>query len=300
MNAHKIASLVGMVTMGTTAAIELSMPLAFTQAGQPSGGTRATQPRNTQPNQQQPGQQPGVARPGTIQPRTSPTSPATPASPAQPVNPNVDPNQPGNQGTPVQPGVQPGMQPGVQPGGDGQIDTVANALRPRLFALDNSTLNNQLVLTGQRLANFEAQLQQLHQQLLQQLGQARQLNGERKVDALAQVVQGMLQEQRTLLQYLAELRVSLTGELDDRGLDGTGDGINNGVNTGNNPGVNRAPDGTLVPEAPRLNPGRPTTNPATTPRPAGGSGAGSGTNIPNPPRQNPGAPTTNPTTTPRP
>jgi predicted nucleic acid-binding Zn-ribbon protein len=85
------------------------------------------------------------------------------------------------------------------------------SLRGRLFALQGQDMEAQLTQIATQLGRFEGQLGDSNQRLLTQLGQARQLTGERRVEALAQVMQGMLQEQQTLMQYLMDLRGSITG-----------------------------------------------------------------------------------------
>ena len=302
MNAHKLASLAGMTTMAAAAMVNVSIPAVFAQAGQPAAGSgasgggqatgtpRANQPtRSNQPNRaNQPNRtnQPGAADQGG----TPVNNPGTGSA--------QDPNSAGSQGLPNQTGTT-AVQPGTA-NGSGVVSTP----RQRLFALDNSSLNGALADTSQRLANFETQLTDMNQKLLTQLGQARQLSGQRREDALAEVMQQMLIQQRTLLQFVSELRVSLTGDpTQDNGFDANGNPIGDGGVTGNGNGngtVNN-PNGTNNPNANpnnpnanpnnpnnpanpgRINPGRPTTNPNRQPaQPT------------NPTPQNPGTPTTNP------
>jgi hypothetical protein len=307
MNAHKIASLAGMATMAASAMVHLSIPAVFVQAGQGAGqaggGRGSGSGQGSQGGQGAGGAQPSTPQTSPIQPRTDQPAPRTgqPIAPrtGQPATP-----RPGQTGVPGQPGTgtaqdpnAPGNQGLPGRGTTGQGTGAVSTPRQRLFALDNNSLNNQLMQSGQRLANFETQLNTMNQQLLTQLGQARQLSGPRREEALAEVVQQMLIQQRTMLQFLGEMRVSLTGDLQDNGLDqngnplnpdaATGTGNGNGVANPANPGIANPgaanPNGAQNNPPARLNPGRPTTNPSRLPaQPT------------RPTPQNPSEPTTNP------
>lgn len=249
-------------------------PAQSPRPSQPAGGTPSQAPRpSAQPNR------PVLPPPDRDQPG-QPNQPAQPAQPNQPGQPDATPANP-NQNTPDR----------VNPGTTGRVlpSTGARALRQRFFQLENQDNLAQLNDFGQRLARFEQQLQQRNQLLLRQLGQARQLPADRQLAELADVMQGILQDQATMMQIVSDLRASMTGDL-------TGD-LDDEGNPLNSPQTD--PSGRTNPPD-RLNPGVPTTNPREPRQP--GQIQPPQPNPNNPPapapRQNPGSPTANPSTPP--
>lgn len=127
-------------------------------------------------------------------------------TPPRPTTPGQ--TQPGQSPTTPQPGQRPGM---TQPGGQ---NTVADE---RLFALEGAAAERQIQQLGQKLSQMEQQMMRNHQQLSQQLTQAQQLQGDQKVNAIAGVLEDIVNEHEQLHTYLVEIRTSLTGEVDSPG-----------------------------------------------------------------------------------
>jgi hypothetical protein len=138
-----------------------------------------------------------------------------------PSNPNQVPRQ--NPGTPT-------TNPGQQPGTPGQQPTTNPSSNPnrvlpspgindrelmhrRLFALENPGSETRLNEVGQKLERAETQLNEANERLLTQLGQARQLTGDRRADAMSEVMQEMLQQQVAMQKYLKDLRMAVTGDV---------------------------------------------------------------------------------------
>lgn len=127
----------------------------------------------------------------------------------QPGQPGTRPNQPGS---PSQPGItRPGQPTTTQPGIRGTME-----LRDEdksLFELREESAQRTLEELGRKLARVEEQLKESQQQLVNQLNQARLLNGEQKVDALAEVVQGLATQHMQINDYLSDLRTAITGKV---------------------------------------------------------------------------------------
>lgn len=219
------------------------------------------QTRSEPPRPNPPG---NPSTPNPTQP-TNPNQPNQPQNPNQPNNPNQprpnDPNQPNNPEQPNQP-IDPNRPGQIDPNrpGTGEEQTLLNR-RQRLFRLQDDQAIGQLNEFGQRLVRFETRMRENNEQMLRRLGQARQLQGDRRFDAMAVLLQDMLQEQALLNQYLADLRMSITGDLGD-------------PNDPNNPLFNPSLDPTRV-----QSPDRPGTNPA----PRGPGETPMNPNNPNPP-----------------
>jgi hypothetical protein len=120
-----------------------------------------------------------------------------------------------------QPGhTQPGQtQPGrdwerpVQPGAAAQPKDRLGISTQSMFQLRDQSDENKLKDIARELARIETELENSNQRLVRQLGQVRLLDGDRKVDALAEVVQGMLQDHMQLHTYLNDLREAVTGRV---------------------------------------------------------------------------------------
>lgn len=251
-------------------------------AGTAMGQTPSAAPRPAQPSSPAPAAQPTPSQPTTTNPTTTqPTNPAT----TPPTNPATTQPGTGTNGTTT---TQPGQTTTTQQG----VNATLNQRQRRLFQLENQQSVGQLNDFGQRVVRIEANLQASNQRLLRMLGQARQLQGDRRFDAFGEVLQGILQEQANMSQYLVDLRTALTGDLANAS-DAAGSSSATGQNGTN---TTTAPDPNQVP---RLNPGSPTTNPKTTNPPADVPIQPNSTPAPSTtPRQNPGSPTTNPSTAP--
>jgi len=132
--------------------------------------------------------------------------------------------QPG-QAQPERPG-QP--RPGTaQPGRGADALIQGGAAQPEttptlaLFALRDPGTEQRLTELRTELERIEKQMRESNARLVRQLGQVRLLDGERKVDALVDVVQAMLEEHVEMEGYLTRVRESLTG----RGTPGSAFGI---------------------------------------------------------------------------
>ncbi|MEX2219744.1 MAG: hypothetical protein WD749_13405 [Phycisphaerales bacterium] len=206
MEAYKLASLAGSVTMAVFGGLQYSAPVLVQTQQQPRRPVQEQPGRSQQPPPQRPqnpeGQQPNRQNPN------------------QQVPPVQNPNERNpRQQTPQQP-VQNPQQPAEDVNGDGVID--ANDARgpSGFFSLQNEQMRGQFTQASQQLARLEQQLVENNQRLLRQLGQARLLSGERKADALAEVMQGVLQAETAQMQYLRALREAITGQI-NLGDDGT-------------------------------------------------------------------------------
>lgn len=191
---------------------------------QPTIPGRPQEPVPAQPSQPGQPQQPAPEQPNIPgQPQQPvPAQPGTPGQPQQPL-----PAQPGTPGQPQAP--LPGQPGVVRPNG-------TRLENRRLFKLDADNLEGRLNETSARLVRLERQIAQTNQELLRRLGEARQLTGERKLDGIAEVLQGVLQEQARFQDHISQIRTAMMGE---------------------------APEDALAPGAPR--PGETTQNPARRP-----------------------------------
>jgi hypothetical protein len=109
---------------------------------------------------------------------------------------------------------QPATQPGERPGAaalPGQ-ERAGISTQP-MFQLRERSDENKLKDLARELARIETELENSNQRLIRQLSQVRLLDGDRKVDELAQVVQGMLQDHVQLHNYLNDLREVVTGRV---------------------------------------------------------------------------------------
>jgi len=250
MEAHKLASLAGTVTMVVFGALHYAEPLVAEPLVMLQQGTSPQPGRSEQPT----------------------TRPAAPSQPVERFPRTNQPNQP-TANNPSNPGTQPPatnpntMRPGqVVPGAPGPVVPGTGIINPGtgfgtengpFFAFQNPTMQTQFNELAGQLSRLEQQLAENNQRLLRQLGQARQLTGERKADALGEVLQGDLQQQGMLLQYLVDLRATVTGGLANQNATAT-DANGNPVN---NPGTAPA-TGTPRTTAPGANnPNAPANNP---------------------------------------
>ena len=181
MDGYKLASVAGMVTMAASVFVEYSVPCLVQVQSQPG----QTQPGHTQPGQPRPGETP--TRPG----------------------------QPGQ-------GDRPGL---TRPGQPGQAPGIRGINEPRaeeksLFQLREESAQRTLEELGRKLARIEEQLKDSQQQLINQLNQARLLDGDQKVDALAEVVQGLAQQHMEINGYLTDLREAVTGKVSSGRIQG--------------------------------------------------------------------------------
>jgi hypothetical protein len=99
-----------------------------------------------------------------------------------------------------------------------QPTTITNApftpvVGERLFMPLNAATEGQLNDFGLQMARIETQLNDTNLRLLRQLGQARQLQGERRNEAFAEILQGILQNHAATMQYVMQLRNAMTGPL---------------------------------------------------------------------------------------
>lgn len=81
-----------------------------------------------------------------------------------------------------------------------------------LFRADSADAERRMAETALAMGRLEQTLAERNAVLLRRLGEARQLSGERKIDALADVMQDVLLEQEQWLDYIRQVRVSLTGD----------------------------------------------------------------------------------------
>lgn len=294
----KLASFAGMAASVALTQLEVKsmfQPLAALEqpAATPRPPARSPVRNNpgsptTNPSTQNP---PGTVTPQSGTPANNPGTPTTnPSSgpstlpgttnqqPAgtNPANPTTNPATTGIPGTTGQQGT---TGAAGAPGTGVNGTTTNNLAAQRLFALSNPAAEAQLTQAGQKLVRIEQQFTTANQQLLKQLGQARQLTGDRRSEAMGEIMQSMLLQQQQLQQYLVDLRTSVTGDLGT--LDGTAS-AQQGANPVFDPGTTQNT---------RLNPGAPTTNSAT---PRFNTNPNTTNSVPGENRQNPSAPTTNP------
>jgi hypothetical protein len=135
--------------------------------------------------------------------RSQAPRPVVPGQPSQ--VPSPTPGQ-----TTTQPG-QPGATGPALPAAPG----TAQPANRRFFAFASPEMEPQFNQAATQLARTESQLTESNQRLLKQLGQARSLQGDRRSEAFAEVMQGTLQQNAMLLQQMQELRTLLTGQLTD-------------------------------------------------------------------------------------
>ncbi|HEX2839507.1 MAG TPA: hypothetical protein VHN77_15425 [Phycisphaerales bacterium] len=129
------------------------------------------------------------------------------------------------------------LQPNQRPGEDQQQpgDEAQRYSGPFMFqSPQTQTAMNQ---RAQQLIRMEQQFEIRRTELLRRLGEARAMTGERKLDALADVLQQVLLEQEQVNQYLIAMRTAWTGDMSPE------------ENTDAEPGQMRRPDdGTPIPQ----------------------------------------------------
>lgn len=220
--------------MAAAIAFAAGWGLTLAQQGTPS---QPPSPSNPTPRPSNPLPPPSNPLPPPSNPIPSPSNPSpqpTNPTPSQPANPTPNPNNPNpNPNNPNQPGVQPN-QPGETP-------LQRNRTRlARPFTLQNPQDEARFTQTVQRLANMERKFQQSQADLLKRLGDVRSMTGERRENALYDLLQTMMRNQSELNDYLVQTRTAWTGDFEDA-IDA-------------NPNAN--------PDANPNNPNRPATNPA--------------------------------------
>jgi hypothetical protein len=130
------------------------------------------------------------------------------------------------QGQPQPAQVQPEFPARAQPGATDPLNPAA-APQPEgtttvaLFALRDAGMEQRLTELRAELERIERQMRESNARMMRQLAQVRLLDGDRKVDAVADVVQAMLEERVEMEGYLTRIRESLTG----RGIPGSALGI---------------------------------------------------------------------------
>ncbi|MFO0830947.1 MAG: hypothetical protein U0637_03780 [Phycisphaerales bacterium] len=146
----------------------------------------------------------GLAALGFLQGQTQPTRPKDPLpSPRQPAKPATPPSQqPGQQ--PTQP-VDPNQQP-IDPNQD-----TSRYTGPFMFQSPQS--QNNFNTRTQQLLRMEQQFETRRTDLMRRLGDARAMTGERKLDALADVLQQVILDQEQMHQYLVASRSAWTGDM---------------------------------------------------------------------------------------
>jgi hypothetical protein len=105
------------------------------------------------------------------------------------------------------------LQPNQRPGEDQQQpgDEAQRYSGPFMFqSPQTQTAMNQ---RAQQLIRMEQQFETRRTELLRRLGEARTMTGERKLDALADVLQQVLLEQEQVNQYLIAMRTAWTGDM---------------------------------------------------------------------------------------
>jgi hypothetical protein len=133
----------------------------------------------------------------------------------------------------------------------------------RLFKLDGENLEGRLNDMGARLVRLEKQITQNNQELLRRLGEVRQLTGDRRAEGLAEVLQGVLQEQARLQEQLVHMRAAMVGDIPE---ETPGPGLSQPGGTTPAPSNPPAVPGERAPTTPPANPTPPPANP--TPAPA--------------------------------
>ena len=217
---------------------------------QPNPTPRPTNPTPSQPSLPEQPQPPVPSQPSQpAQPQDPiPTQPAAPGQPQQPV-----PAQPGTPGQPQQPVPK---QPGtVRPTGPLDRNRLENR---RLFKLDADNLEGRLNETAGRLGRLEKQITQNNQELLRRLGEVRQMSGDRRAEGLAEVLQGVLQEQARLQEQLVQMRTAIVGDIPDETVTPGAARPGEAPQTPTNP---PAAPGHRAPTTPPVNPTPPPSNP---------------------------------------
>ncbi len=171
----------------------------------------------------------GIAGLGVLQAQTQPTRPKNPLpSPRQPAPPErTQPNQPNQTPPPADPN-QP-VDPNLQQPANGSMYS-----GPFMFQSPQS--QTAFNTRTQDLLRMEDQFEARRTELLRRLGEARAMTGDRKLDALADVLQRVILDQQQMQQYLIEARTTWSGEatLDAQGMTDQRD-KNNNPNPRNNP-----------------------------------------------------------------
>jgi hypothetical protein len=168
----------------------------------------ATLAQNTPPT-------PPPAQPNPSTPRTSPSTPQRTTPGTQPGTQPTQ-QQPTRQPTTTDPSTQPVLPPDAtqQPVIDPNLPnrTVTNDPN-RIFTVDPQQ-EGRFQQLSQRLARLEAQLAESNDRILQSLGEARQVGDtNQRIDRLAAVLQQVLLQNRVTLQYITEMRIALTGQV---------------------------------------------------------------------------------------
>lgn len=199
--------------------------------------------------------QPGSTQPGTT---TKSTQPGSGYQPGTTTRPGTTTTQPGTTTT--------------QPGTPGRDTTGMRGGQDRLFMLQNPDSEQRLNDLAQRLQRMESQMQESSQRIQRQLSQARTLQGDRKTDALADVVQAMVQDHTMMDQYLMDMRMALTGNTSESGAEPRMRRYpSNEPMNPTTPGTGTTPGSpTTIPSTPRT-PGTPST-PGSTPSTPGNPG----------------------------
>jgi hypothetical protein len=154
--------------------------------------------QNTQPS-------PSTPRPQPV----SPTTPTSPTNPVQPTNPN-SPSNPNNPANPANPNVNPPGQP-IEPPMTRQPGDLTGAHNQRLFMLETGQ-EARFNEFSTRLTRLDQQLTASNDQLMRELGDARQAGDTNaRVDKLASILQKSLQQNRQLQAEVSEIRMALTG-----------------------------------------------------------------------------------------
>jgi hypothetical protein len=168
VEAHKLASIAGTVTMVVFGALHYAEPLVMVQqtTPQPAPGRSELPPARSEV-------------PVTNQPPAPTTLP--PTTTTQPTNIATGPFTP--------------------------------LTTERLFMLQNPTTEARMGDFTAQITRMETQLNDTNLRLLRQLGQARQLQGDRRSEAFAEVLQGILQNNAATMQYVMQLRNAMTGPL---------------------------------------------------------------------------------------
>jgi hypothetical protein len=95
----------------------------------------------------------------------------------------------------------------------GAIDQPVHTFTGPLFVLRDQSQEKKLTEFGQELARLEAKMKESNERLLKQLAQVRLLDGEKKVDALSDVVMMIVQDHVELENYLTRMREAVTGRV---------------------------------------------------------------------------------------
>lgn len=167
---------------------------AVSQSGTPAQpGTPSKQPGPKQPNPtpaQDPAPDPN--RPDRDQPRAPDPDDRDRQDPR-------DTRDPRDGDLPRTPGVPPGALP--------------RARSERPFAFQTPEMEAQFRESTRRLSAMESRMQRSNEELLERLGQARALSGERQTAALFDVIQQLLRDNAEMQRYLVTSRTAWTGDL---------------------------------------------------------------------------------------